>query len=145
MSNQEIHNRRKDDGQSWFVKAGLLTRSLRFILTIFALLLAASLLFQFTANRSDAQKIEDLLLQGFEQRAALQDQADLIVDCTSPGGECFERGQQRTAEAVAGLNVVTEYSVICGEREDGEKAILECVNQEVTGYLESLNKNKNNG
>lgn len=128
---------RHNEPGNWFIKAGTLTRSIKFVLSIFALLLAMSLLFQFTGARADASRVELLLEQGAIQRAALQEQADLIVDCTSPGGECFERGQQQTAEVVAGLNIVTQFSVICGERENGEAAILDCVNQEVTQYLKA--------
>lgn len=139
---------RHDEPGNWFVKAGTLTRSIKFVLSIFALLLAASLLFQFTATRNDSARTQALLEQGFDQRAAIQDQADLIIDCTSPGGECFKRGQESTAEVVAGLNIVTQYSVICGERVDGEEAILNCVNDEVQDYLRiqelQQDKNKNN-
>lgn len=119
----------------WLVKGGTLSRSIKFVLSIFALLLAVSILYQFTAERADTKKLEDLAHQGVQQRAALQDQADLIIDCTTPGGECYQRGQEQTARVVAGLNVVSQYSVICGERTNGEQNILDCVNQEVKQYL----------
>lgn len=31
------------------------------------------------------------------------DDTDIIVDCTQPGGECYERGQANTAKAVQAL------------------------------------------
>lgn len=120
---------------NWFVRAGQTTRSVRFVLSIFCLLLLAVVLLQVLAGRSDDARTQDLLEQGVQQRAALQDQADLIIDCTSPGGECYQRGQEQTAKVVAGLNIVSQYSVICGERENGEQNILNCVNQEVNQYL----------
>lgn len=124
----------------WWVRAGNLTGNLKFVLSIFLILVAISLLYQVTAGRADASNIKQLLEQGEEQRAALQEQADLIIDCTSPGGKCYEEGQQRTAKVVAGLNVVSQYSVICGERENGEEAILACVNQEVEQFLRMQEK-----
>ena len=30
-----------------------------------------------------------------------------VQDCTTPGGECFERGQDQTAQAVSGINAGT--------------------------------------
>jgi len=150
MSSQEIHNRRKDDHGNWFVRAGGWTRSAKFVATVFGLLLAGSLLFQFTAARDDAQQAQDTLDQlasigenAEEQRKALVEQARLILDCTKAGGDCFEKAQEQTASIVANLNIVTQYSVICGEREDGEEAILNCVNREVKDYLKVSQQGKN--
>lgn len=141
---KQIEN--KDESESLFVKAGTLTSNVKFVLSIFSLLLAISLLFQFTATRDDAATTQKLLEQGAAQREALIDQAALIVDCTSPGGECYQRGQENTADAVANLNIVSQYSVICGQRETGEKAILNCVNEEVKSYLkiQEAQNEKNN-
>lgn len=56
-----------------------------------------------------------------EQGAAAQRSTDiretarLIEDCTSPGGDCFEEAQLRTAEAVRTINLVTIYSTGCVE------------------------------
>jgi hypothetical protein len=127
---------------NWFVRAGGWTRSIKFIIAIFALLLMGSILFQYTAQRDDVARAQDTLDQlttladqGIEQRKALQKQAELILDCTKAGGDCFEKAQKKTAEVVQNLNIVTEFSVICGEREDGEMAILDCVNREVKDFL----------
>jgi len=138
------HLRRKSDVNSTFIKAGALTSSVKFVLSVFSLLLAASLLFQFTSAKDDATNTQTLLEQGIEQREALIEQANLIIDCTSPGGECYRRGQENTAEAVANLNIVSQYSVICGQREDGEQAILNCVNQEVESYLRAQKSEESN-
>jgi hypothetical protein len=114
------------------------------VLSVFALLLAISLLFQFTAQRADIQNaqetldgIENLAQQGTEQR-------DLILDCTNPQGKCFKKAQSKTAEIVTNLNIVTQYSVICGERVDGEMEILDCVNREVKEFLDRAAKEEQN-
>lgn len=135
MSTKELHNRRKGDQENVFVKAGAWTRSIRFILVIFSLLLATSLLFQFTTTKGDTDRLKRLLEQGIEQREILTTQADIIIDCTSVGGKCFEQTQRQTSETVANLNTVTQYAVICGQRVTGEQAILDCVNKEVKQLL----------
>lgn len=44
-----------------------------------------------------------LAFVSFDQREQIQRQAELITDCTTPGGECYEQSQKRTEEAVAEL------------------------------------------
>ena len=39
--------------------------------------------------------------------------ADRIEDCTTPGGECFERSQRQTSGAVAGINTITVRAQAC--------------------------------
>jgi hypothetical protein len=39
-----------------------------------------------------------------------------IVDCTSPGRDCFERGQKQTAEAVASINRVAVLAAACADK-----------------------------
>jgi hypothetical protein len=57
----------------------------------------------------------------------------LIRDCTTPGEECFDRGQRRTAEVVANLTSdltrVSAYAAACADRPgvQGEDEILACV------------------
>ncbi len=135
----------------WFIKAGALSRNVLFVLSVFALLLAISLLFQFTAQRADIQNaqdtlngIEDLAVQADEQRQDIKETLRTILDCTTEKGDCFKKGQEQTAEVVAGLNIVTQYSVICGERLDGEQEILDCVNTEVKQYMKVQESQQNN-
>lgn len=88
-----------------------------------------------------------LIRQSFinqDQRESLQETANRVEDCTNPDGQCFQEGQRRTADVVANLNVVTQYSVICGERVDGEAAILRCVNREVKDFLKVQSKTGSN-
>ena len=61
---------KKGEEGGLLVRAGALTRSIKFVLSIFALLLAGSLLFQFTAARDDAQQAQDEL----EQLTAIAEQ-----------------------------------------------------------------------
>lgn len=122
------------------VKAGSWAENVRFVAAMFLLLAIAGLLFQVINQRSDDQRMLDLIEQGNEQRKAIKAETELIEDCVTPDGECFARGQERTADAVASINIVTQYAVICGEQEDGEKAILDCVNREVKAYLADQQK-----
>lgn len=118
-----------------FVMVGGLVQNVGFIAAFFLLLGTAALLFQIVDSRSDDKVLLHLTEEAADQRASLQDQADRIIDCTDPGGKCFAEGQRRTAESIASINIVSQFAVICGEQEDGEAAILECVNSSVKAYL----------
>lgn len=39
-----------------------------------------------------------------------------IEDCTTPGRECFERGQKQTAAAVASINRVAILAAACADK-----------------------------
>ena len=39
-----------------------------------------------------------------------------LLDCTKPGGECYERGLRRTGRAVQDINVVVQLAAICAKR-----------------------------
>lgn len=38
---------------------------------------------------------------------------EIVKDCTTPGGECFERGQRATGDAVGSINKVTILVARC--------------------------------
>lgn len=50
-----------------------------------------------------------------------------IVDCTQPGGNCYERNQARLAAVIAQLNRNTVIAVECGDAYNGQAAISACV------------------
>jgi glutaminase len=59
-----------------------------------------------------------------------------IQDCTQPSGECFKRGQQRTASAVASIQRIIVLSAACSVRVSPNQhiaqrvaAITDCVNR----------------
>jgi hypothetical protein len=63
----------------------------------------------------------------------------LIKDCTEPGGECFKRGQKRTAEAVGNINQVIVAAAACAAGVDARLPVDErlafisnCVAQRLT-------------
>ena len=64
-----------------------------------------------------------------EQQAATERIAHAILDCTTPGGECYSDGQKRTAQAVIDIAKVSAYANACadapGEQTDAE--VLACV------------------
>lgn len=39
--------------------------------------------------------------------------ANRVEDCTTPGGDCYERGQRQTSGAVAGINTITVRATAC--------------------------------
>lgn len=40
----------------------------------------------------------------------------LIRSCTTPGQDCFERGQRQTADAVADINRVAIFAAACADK-----------------------------
>jgi hypothetical protein len=55
----------------------------------------------------------------------------LIRDCTEPNGDCYARGQQRTADAVAQINRVIILANACAELPEVEtfEEVRSCVLQ----------------
>ena len=53
----------------------------------------------------------------------------LIRSCTTPGQECFERGQRQTADAVADINRVAIIAAACADkpRRQSVEQIQSCV------------------
>lgn len=53
----------------------------------------------------------------------------LIRSCTTPGQECFDRGQEQTAKAVADINRVAVYAAACADKPgvQGRDEIYACV------------------
>jgi hypothetical protein len=52
-------------------------------------------------------------------RQAQRDNAEtlrLIRSCTTPGQECFDRGQERTANVVADINRVAVFAAACADK-----------------------------
>lgn len=52
--------------------------------------------------------------QNGEVIAKVEDTNTRLLDCTEPGGECYEAGQKRTAKAVVGINEGTFRLVVAG-------------------------------
>lgn len=50
-----------------------------------------------------------------------------VIDCTTPGGDCFNESTARTGEAVGSINEVTVAAVACAQKNTGIAAIQECV------------------
>lgn len=67
------------------------------------------------------------IFEGREQRG-------ILVDCTSPGGECYERGQERTGEAVGNINRIVVLAAACADR-PGAHTVLE-IERCIKGHLE---------
>lgn len=54
----------------------------------------------------------------------------LIVDCTTPGGTCYDQAQQQTGAAVATLSRVVVAAVECADQLDGP-AVQACITARV--------------
>jgi hypothetical protein len=75
----------------------------------------------------DEQLQEDIQQQAVENGAL----SERVLDCTEPGGECFEDGRQRTADAVMGINEGTFRVIVAALscQEDGiteQRALARC-------------------
>jgi hypothetical protein len=52
---------------------------------------------------------------------------DRLVDCTTPGGKCYEQGRSTTSGAVGSINKVTVAAIYCSGKL-GPKATLDQLN-----------------
>lgn len=54
---------------------------------------------------------------------------DLIEDCTTPGGECYQRSQERTASVVGDIGRLSAYAAACADKKgvQGRGEIYNCV------------------
>ena len=68
-----------------------------------------------------------------ENTEALKEAVRLIISCTTPEGECSQRGQRRTGEAVASINDVIIAAAACAKLHDTETAIRACVVRSING------------
>lgn len=84
-----------------------------------------------TRNRSTEQAAKDAAAAAEAARKS----TDLIADCTTPGRLCFERGQRRTAKAVASINEVVVLAASCasGPEEKSVQEIQSCVIERLAG------------
>lgn len=65
------------------------------------------------------------------QLASIATVNDRLVDCTEPGGKCFEAGQKRTQDAVVGINKGTLAVIVAALscQDDGiteQRALARC-------------------
>jgi hypothetical protein len=51
--------------------------------------------------------------------------ADRIEDCTSPDGDCYQRGQDAQAEAVGSINKVVILAAACAEGLDPDLSVAD--------------------
>jgi hypothetical protein len=57
--------------------------------------------------------------------------SDRLVDCTTPGGKCYEQGRSTTTGAVGSINKVTVAAIYCSGKL-GPKATIDQLNSCVT-------------
>lgn len=58
-------------------------------------------------------KQNDDIQRGTEASVSTNEQ---ILDCLTPGGECFERSRTNSSNTVASINEVTAYAAVCADR-----------------------------
>jgi hypothetical protein len=50
-----------------------------------------------------------------QNTAQIQQAVQILIDCTTPGHSCYEKGQQNTRTAVQGLNAAADARAICAQ------------------------------
>lgn len=58
-------------------------------------------------------EIQTTQLEGTPTGKTILRTADRIEDCTTPGGECYERGQSQTTQAVGDIGKLSVYASAC--------------------------------
>lgn len=58
-----------------------------------------------------------------------RDVLEEVRSCTTPGGECYQRGQESTVKAVGDINRIVVYAAACADRRgvNTEQEIQACV------------------
>jgi hypothetical protein len=83
------------------------------------------------ADHARAEKDEQLQEEIQRQAVENGELSERVLDCTEPGGECFEDSRKRTAEAVVGINEGTFRVIVAALscQADGvteERALARC-------------------
>jgi len=91
---------------------------------VVAILLLATVLIVRQTQVDNAERAEDTKVL-----------AEQIKSCTTPGGECFQRGERRTAKAVGAIGAVNKRSAAaaaaCAQTRREYRAILRCINRTI--------------
>lgn len=104
--------------QAVWTVAGMAAASL-LIIVVASVVISATM----SARIRDTQVTNTGTLKATERTLAI------VEDCTTPGSECFQEGQRRTAAAIADINRVTVYAAACADRPgvQGQSEIYACV------------------
>lgn len=63
----------------------------------------------------------------------VQTGTDRLVDCTTPGGKCYEQGSRSQSAAVKTINEMSVYAAYCAHKPDNDtvQEIKSCIEQEL--------------
>lgn len=76
-----------------------------------------------------AMELRDIAEASRQNSVVNRQNSELLVDCTVPGGECYERGQNRTGEAVAVIGRASVAAAYCAQRHEEIDQLEKCVLQ----------------
>lgn len=101
------------------------------VLTRVQRLVIGAVLFFLVVSTTASLVVVGILLHSSSQAKAQRDQqttvTNTILDCTQPGGTCYERNARQTTALIAQLNATTLITVECADAYDGNEAISACV------------------
>lgn len=82
-----------------------------------------------TAIRDQQQETTPLIESSNDTLDAIEKLAAEIRSCTTPGQDCYERGQRQTADAVDVINNAVVYAAACADQRgvQGQDEIYACV------------------
>lgn len=67
--------------------------------------------------------------------------ASAVEDCTTPGGECYERQERQSARVVSGINLSTIFTATCSlDGVRGDEAMLRCVEARIQRHMAKANR-----
>lgn len=68
---------------------------------------------------------------------AAQATNERILDCLEPAGECYQRSQQQTGDAVASINEISQYAAVCADRPGSQSLdeIRRCIADLITASV----------
>ena len=114
----------------WVVIAGAIFAGLALVASLAFNVIGVSLLLGYGKQNHD--NTEALKVQGAQTQQAVQ----ILIDCTTPGHGCYEKGQQGTRTAVQGLNKAASATALCA-RDLGNDTLAkmeDCVSSTLAGH-----------
>lgn len=103
--------------------------TLAFILLLAAVFTVGALLYQVQVLTEIAEANRERGIENQRLLETAERNTDILIDCTTPGGECLARGQAGQMEAVNNINEITILAASCARvpENDTEAEIRTCI------------------
>ncbi len=77
------------------------------------------------------KQVENQAQQNLNILGVVNGNSDLLIDCNTPGGKCFDESEKRSVESIGSVNAIAIAAAFCADQR-GTKTSSEfrkCINQ----------------